>query len=95
MLAPRPPGSAPKTHRADRDPDGPDTPLGHGAHLPHTGMTGDWASAHSGGHTSVSSPATSEGLGAGRVCHVGSWLLGVAGEGVGLSQDGQVHQHLQ
>ena len=39
--------------------------------------------------------AASEGLGAGGVGHVGGWLQRVAGEHVGLPQDGQVHQHLQ
>lgn len=47
------------------------------------------------GHTSSSSPATSEGLGTGGVHRMGGRLRRVAGKHVGLRQDGQVHQHLQ
>lgn len=52
-------------------------------------------SARSQDHTVLSSLGASEGLGTGRVCSMGCWLLGVAGKGIGLPQDGQVHQHLQ
>lgn len=40
-------------------------------------------------------PCSLEGLGTGRVHGVQGWLRGVAGKGVDLHKDGQVHQHLQ